>query len=140
MGLFAEASDLTTQAIMSNPLNPLTRFLEANAYFWQGKDEEAVTVWESVPNAIEGNFIMNSYRCVALINLGRVDKANSLIQAALATDTGGLFASVRALLLAKQGDTVGATKQIDAALAKRGRFGHFHHALYNIAAAQALLK
>jgi tetratricopeptide (TPR) repeat protein len=142
LGLFQNAGLLAAHAARSNPLHPLTHFLEANALFWQGQDADAVQIWQSIPNAWGANFVMHSYQAVALMNLGRTNEAANLIADALRkdpSDPGGLFKSVQAILLARQGDKAGASQKIAAASRQRNGFGLFPHALYNIAAAFALL-
>jgi hypothetical protein len=88
------------------------------------------------------NFIMDSYKAVALINLNQTNEAAEMIQHGLeadSTDRGGLYNSARAILCARQGDALGMATSITNALVQRKGFGHFHHALYNIASACALL-
>jgi serine/threonine protein kinase/tetratricopeptide (TPR) repeat protein len=142
-GLFDVAFQLAQRVFWNDPLNPLTHYLNANRLFWQNNDLEAVKTWERIANKSNTNFIMNSYWTVALINLGRIDDAKALIQKALdadPSDTGALFASAQAILFAKQGDETNSLSKIEEALKHRHTFGHYHHTLYNIALAYALLK
>jgi TolB-like protein len=141
-GLFEEVHRLIAEARKSNPLNSFTQSIEANALFCQGKDAEAVRIWGTSSNSMITSLIMNANRSVALINLGRTNEVQGVIASALRADpedTGGVFESVLAILRAKQADEQGARQMIAAALAKRKGFGHFHHTLYNLAAAYALL-
>jgi tetratricopeptide (TPR) repeat protein len=86
-------------------------------------------------------FVFQTYCATALINLGRLDEAESLIASGLKTtkDIGGLWSNVQALLFAHRGNESAARASIARALERRGGFGHFHHAQYNIATAYAVL-
>ncbi len=142
IGLFQEGQDLVTQANKINPLDPLTHYLEANARFWQAKNAEAVDTWLALPGQLEMNFVLNSYFAVALINLNRTNEAVAVIDSALRadrSDTGGLFASARAILSARLGDQTAAEANIAKALQRAQTFGHSHHAIYNVASAYCLL-
>ena len=143
VGLFDEVFNLALENNSIDSLDPFTHGLEANALVWQGKYSEAVEAYRRVAARFGQNFIGNSYVAIALINLDQTNEATNLIHESLnadPNDTGGLFASVQAVLLAKQGDEPGAIRQIQETLKHRKGFGHFHHALYNIATAYALLK
>ena len=76
------------------------------------------------------------------VQLGRPDKARPIIDDYLDThpnDEGGSLTGVRALLLAKAGQTVDARGAIARAIELGTGFGHFHHTAYNIAATYAAL-
>ena len=142
MGLFQQGEDVVTQSKKIIPVNPLTQYLEANKLFWNGDNVKAVDTWQGTPGQLTMNYVMNSYLAVALINLDRTTEALSVITNALIadpTDTGGLFASVQAILAARQGDKSRAQACITSALKPSQNFGHSHHALYNIACAYSLL-
>jgi TolB-like protein len=141
-GLFDEARKLTEHVKKFDPLNPLTHYLDANRQLWQGNDQGAVNTWRALPSALKLNFVMNSYLAVALINLDQTNDAATLIEEAVqggGVDSGGLLTSVHAIMMAKQHNESGAALDIEAALKQRGSFGHFHHTLYNIVTALALL-
>jgi TolB-like protein len=145
VGLMEAGTELANRAVRDNPLNPLTQYMVANALFWQCKYQEAENTWKLIPKDLMVNFVENSYRAVALINLGRTNEAERVIDEAAASDPqaprdrGGLFASAQALLLAKQGRKAEAMAKIQLALQQQKGFGHFHHALYVIASAYALM-
>ena len=141
-GLFEQGRELAEQAKKMNPLNMASDSLEANAAFWQGNDREAVQSWTNHPEQLALNFVMNSYLPVALISLDRTNEAKAVIEQSLEKDpkdTGGLLTSVEAILLAKQGNTNAALAKISQVMQQKKAFGHFHHALYNIACAYAWL-
>jgi hypothetical protein len=56
------------------------------------------------------------------------------------SDEGGSLTTVRALLLAKTGETRDAERTICRAIELGTGFGHFHHTAYNIAATYAARK
>jgi TolB-like protein len=140
IGLFEQGRDLVSQSAKINPVNPITQFLGANADFWGGDNSKAADTWQAIRGPLSTNFVMNSYLAVALIDLDRTDEAITVISnASLTADIGGQFASVRAILAAKQGDKRGAQTNIANALEHSLKFGHSHHAFYNIACAYSLL-
>ena len=144
VGLLEEARALVAQALVNNPLNFRAESLRANALLWEGKNEDAVELWRKIPADKRKLlfFIHQTYYATALINLGRLDEAASLIDDGLKTSsqiTGGLWSSVQALWYARRGNERAARENIARVFERRGRFGHFHHAQYNVAATYALL-
>jgi serine/threonine protein kinase/class 3 adenylate cyclase/tetratricopeptide (TPR) repeat protein len=145
VGLLDEGLELANEAVKNNPLSPLTQFQVANALFWQGNDADAVKIWDQVRDSVGGIAAPNY--AAALINLGKTNEALRFITESLTNkppdqqdpDPGGLLTSAHALLLAKQRKDAEAIDKINAALKRKEHFGHFHHALYNIASAYALM-
>jgi class 3 adenylate cyclase/tetratricopeptide (TPR) repeat protein/TolB-like protein/tRNA A-37 threonylcarbamoyl transferase component Bud32 len=146
-GLLEDGLRLANESEKNNPLDPTGQFLIGNAFFWQGKNGDALNAWSRIFDYYRGNLVHNSYRAVALINLGYTNEALKSLSDSLTymssnqadPDPGGLLASAHALLLAKQGREAEAIDKINAALRQKEHFGHFHHALYNIATAYAVM-
>jgi len=77
-----------------------------------------------------------------LFRLNRIEEANELIDNFLKDypkDEGGGVTSVKAMMLAKAGQTREAEDAIQRAIEIGTGFGHFHHTAYNIASAYALM-
>jgi class 3 adenylate cyclase/TolB-like protein len=144
VGLLEEAREVTAQALVYNPLNFRAENIRAYALLWEGKDEEAVELWRKIPADKMNSFafVITTIYATALINLDRLEEAAALIDEGLKTDpedTGGLWSSVQALLNARRGNERAARENIARVFERRGRFGHFHHAQYNVATAYAVL-
>jgi DNA-binding winged helix-turn-helix (wHTH) protein/Tfp pilus assembly protein PilF len=142
IGLLDEALAHVQRAIDLNPNNTMARFRVGVYTAWQCRFEDALGVLKTVPVDVSP-FLVDRVRAEVYVQLGRLDTAGAIIDAYLAehpTDEGGSLTGVRALLLAKAGDTRGAEKTIAHAIELGTGFGHFHHTAYNIAAAYAALR
>ena len=142
VGLLDEAQRHVQRAIDLNPNNTMARFRVGVYAAWQCKFEDALAVLKTVPSDVSP-FLVDRVRAEVYVQLGRLDKARSIVDAYLArhsTDEGGSLTSVRALLLAKAGDSRDARRTIAQAIELGSGFGHFHHTAYNIAATYAALE
>jgi Tfp pilus assembly protein PilF len=77
-----------------------------------------------------------------MFQLGQDEQALALIDKYLKDypkDEGGVGASVRAMIFARNGKVDEATQEIRRAQEIGRSFGHFHHTAYNIACAYALM-
>jgi hypothetical protein len=77
-----------------------------------------------------------------LFNLGRKGEAYEVLDdfsKRFPEDHGGLFASMRAVIEAADGNRSEAERAIAVAIEKGRGYGHFHHTAYHIACAYALL-
>lgn len=141
VGLFDEALQELEKAVAVNPSNTLARFRVGEAFLFQGKYEQALTVFHSVPREV--NPALVGYQTsIALLHLGRREEAAAMLEELLKSypaDSGGLFASVRALTAALAGEENTAERRIRSAIEKGKGFGHFHHTAYNIACAYSLM-
>lgn len=141
IGLMDEALRSARKAIEINPNNTMARFRVSNYLAWQGKPDEALAVLKTVPSDVSP-FLVERVRAETLIQVGRLDDAQNIVDEYLSEhpgDDGGSFTSVKALILAKSGKQKEAKEAINRA-AKMGKgFGHFHHTAYNIASAYAVL-
>jgi hypothetical protein len=98
-------------------------------------------MWNRVPERSRTSSIINSYMVLALLDLNRTDDALALLNRIdfAGQSATSLRSSVEAVVAAKRGDQAQAQKSISDTLAQRKQSGHFHHALYNVACAYALL-
>jgi DNA-binding winged helix-turn-helix (wHTH) protein/Tfp pilus assembly protein PilF len=141
VGLLDEALDHVGRAIDLNPNNTMARFRVGVYTAWQCRFEDALAVLKTVPSDVSP-FLVDRVKAEVYVQLGRLDKARAIIEAYLTRhpdDEGGSLTSVRALLLAKAGETREAEKAIARAIELGTDFGHFHHTAYNIAATYAAL-
>ena len=141
VGLLDEAQSHVARAIDLNPNNTMARFRVGVYAAWQCRFEEALAVLKTVPADVSP-FLVDRVRAEVYVQLGRPDKARPIIDDYLArhpNDEGGSLTSVRALLLAKAGETREARRTIARAIELGTDFGHFHHTAYNIAATYAAL-
>jgi len=141
VGLLDEAHSFVARAIELNPNNTMARFRVGVYAAWQCRFEGALAVLKTVPADVSP-FLVDRVRAEVYIQLGRTDKARPIIDDHLARhpdDQGGSLTGVRALLLAKAGETREARRTIARAIELGTGFGHFHHTAYNIAAAYAAL-
>ena len=141
VGLLDEAQRHVARAIDLNPNNTMARFRVSVYAAWQCRFEEALAVLKTVPLDVSP-FLVDRVRAEVYVQLGRPDKARPIVDDYLArhpNDEGGSLTGVRALLLAKAGETREARRTIARAIELGTGFGHFHHTAYNIAATYAAL-
>ncbi len=141
VGLLDEAQRHVARAIDLNPNNTMARFRVGVYAAWQGRFEDALAVLKTVPADVSP-FLVDRVRAEVYVQLGRPDKARPIVDGFLArhpNDEGGSLTGVRALLLAKAGETREARRTIARAIELGRDFGHFHHTAYNIAATYAAL-
>ncbi len=140
IGLFDKPLHELQQALRINPVNNLARFRIGVTYCYQGNSEQALAVFDSIPQkALLPNF---EYRVAeALFYLGRQDEALTRAQSFLRhhPDGGGLVTSLEAILFAAAGKQREAEDRIRQAIEIGKGYGHFHHTAYNIASAYALM-
>jgi DNA-binding winged helix-turn-helix (wHTH) protein/tetratricopeptide (TPR) repeat protein len=142
VGLLAEAQSHVERAIELNPNNTMARFRAGVYAAWQCRFEDALAVLKTVPSDVSP-LLVDRVRAEIYVQLGRLDKAQPIVDDYLARhpeDEGGSLTGVRALLLAKTGQTRDARKAIARAIELGTGFGHFHHTAYNIAATYAALQ
>jgi tetratricopeptide (TPR) repeat protein len=142
VGLLDEAQRHVGRAIELNPSNTMARFRVGVYAAWQCRFYDALAVLKTVPSNVSP-FLVDRVKAEVYVQLGRLDKARGIVDAYLATrpnDEGGSLTSVRALLLAKAGETREAEWAIARAIELGAGFGHFHHTAYNIAATYLALQ
>jgi TolB-like protein/DNA-binding winged helix-turn-helix (wHTH) protein/Flp pilus assembly protein TadD len=141
VGLLDESFAELEKAVAINPSNTVARYRIGEVLLFQGKYEQALTAFRSVPR--EANPALIGYQSAwALFNLGRKDESAATLEQFLRDypdDHGGLYASVRAVLAASGGRLAEAEEKIRIAQERGKGYGHFHHTAYHIACAYALM-
>jgi adenylate cyclase len=141
IGLFEQALHESREALDVNPGNHLARYRIAQTHAWRGQHEAALDVLKGLSEDV--NPALVGYQTAwVLINLGRNDEATVLIERLLKDypeDTGGLYASMQAILAASAGRPTDALEWIELAVQRGRGFGHFHHTAYQLAVAYALI-
>ena len=141
IGLLDEACASVTRALELNPNNTMARFRVGVYKTYQGKFEDAITVFKTIPRDVSPMLIDRSM-AEALIQVGSLSKAETIVDAYLNSspqDEGGSFTSVKALLLANAGKSEAAENAIEHAVEIGKSFGHFHHTAHNVASAYAVM-
>jgi class 3 adenylate cyclase/Tfp pilus assembly protein PilF len=142
IGLLEEAFTVTEKALSLNPNNKFTAVDLATTYCWTGEksDQEImIDLFKKTPDPLITPFRISLWSN-ALVNLGRVNEAETILTNSLNKDSSNLFInSALAVLLAKKGDTRAALRKIEFCEQSNLNTGHFHHAVYNLAIAYALL-
>jgi Tfp pilus assembly protein PilF len=111
---------------------------EGHALALQGKYEEALAIYRTIPRASFPTVVTTSTAWM-LFQLGRRHEASAMIDESsreYPEDPAGWFASMQAVLAAAAGEKRKAEDAIARALQKKS-FGHFHHTAYWIACAYA---
>jgi TolB-like protein/Tfp pilus assembly protein PilF/predicted Ser/Thr protein kinase len=141
IGLLDEAIQGLQKAVAINPTNSLARFRVGAYLSYQGKYEQALPIYDSVPR--ETNPTLGGYQTAwVLFQLGRKQEASARVEELLREyprDEGGGLASMQALLFAAAGEERKAEEKIKTAIKTGQGFGHFHHTAYFIASAYALM-
>src|SRR6266496_1133044 len=142
VGLLNEAQERVRRALEINPNNTMARFRVGVYDAYQGKFEDAINVFKTIPRDVSPLLVD---RCMAdvFVQIGRLKEAEEIVERYLEkhpNDEGGSFTSVKAVLLAKRGKTLEAEAAIYRAVEVGHSFGHFHHTAHNIASAYAAMK
>ncbi len=141
IGLLDEAQHSLNNALQINPNNTMARYRVGVYHAWQGKSDEAIAVFKTIPTDVSPMLTDRSMAEV-LSQTGRRSEAETLVYDSLQRypkDEGGSFTSVKALLLAQAGKRKEAEETILKALEIGKGFGHFHHTTYNAASTYAVL-
>ncbi|HEX2641189.1 MAG TPA: hypothetical protein VHL50_11475, partial [Pyrinomonadaceae bacterium] len=141
IGLLDEAERSVNRALEINPNNTLARFRAGVYKQYQGKFEEAIAIFKTIPRDVTPLLVDRS-TAETLIQMGRSQDAEAIAEDYLTRypqDEGGSFTSVKALLLAKAGKREEAETAAAEAVEIGSGYGHFHHTAYNIASAYAVL-
>lgn len=141
IGLLDQAQRSIKRALEVNPNNTLARFRAGVYTAYGGNFEDAISVYKTIPRDVTPLLVDRSI-AEALIQTGRTAEAEVIVDDYLRRfpqDEGGSFWSVKALLLAKKGQTADVEDAIIRATETGRGFGHFHHSAYNIASAYAAL-
>ena len=141
IGLLDESQVESQIALELDPSKNVARLHRAVAQSYGGRYKEAAQGLRTLPGDLSSE-LAGSLMAWCLINLGRTDEASDLIERLLVrlpSDVGGQLTGLRAMILAKRGDSPGAEAVIAEAIDKGSGFGHFHHTTHYVAAAYALM-
>lgn len=141
IGLLNEAQESVRRALEINPNNTMARFRVGIYNAYQGRFDEAIKVFRTIPRDVSPLLVD---RCMAdvFVQVGRLTEAEEIVERYLEkhpNDEGGSFTSVKAVLLAKRGKALEAEAAIHHAVEVGQGFGHFHHTAHNIASAYAAM-
>ena len=104
-------------------------------------DEEALAAWREVPREFTPS-IVGALTAWTLFQLGQEAEAYAEIEESVRTDpsdTGGMLAGMKAMMLAAAGKPQEAEQEIKSAIGKKG-YGHFHHTAYFLASTYLRMK
>jgi tetratricopeptide (TPR) repeat protein len=142
VGLIDEGFEAYRKALKINPDNKFTAVDLASMYFFTGKKtdlELLIDLFKEQPDNLISSFRATQW-AIALITLDRLCEAEIILSEFLTKDPSDLFInSALAILQTKKGDRTGALKKIELCEKSNLNTGHFHHAVYNLAVAYALL-
>jgi tetratricopeptide (TPR) repeat protein len=142
VGLMQESIDAIKKAVQINPDNKIASLDLITCYFLIGKKpdlEQTIDLFKRTPDHLLSP-MRASFWAIALITLDRYVEADNILSAGIKRISSDLFLnSALAIFLAKNGDRTGALKSIEFCEKSNLNTGHFHHAVYNIAVAHALL-
>jgi serine/threonine protein kinase/Flp pilus assembly protein TadD len=141
IGLLDEALQELEKAIAINPSNTLARYRVGEVLLFQGKYEESLAALRNVPR--ESNpALIGHQMAYALFCLGKKEEASATLVQFLKDypeDNRGLLTSLEAVLAASDKQERRAEEKIKLAIEKGKGFGHFHHTMYFIGVAYALM-
>jgi len=140
VGLLDEAEHEIRTTLRLDPGKNIARLHGAMVDGFAGRYREAIRALRSLPPAV--NPLVTSTAAWCHLSLGQVDAAADLIERSLAesaTDVGGQFAGLQAMVHAARGRADAAERSIRDAVEKGSGFGHFHHTTHYISAAYALM-
>jgi tetratricopeptide (TPR) repeat protein len=140
LGLLDKAIDELQKAIAINPANTAARFRIGINLLFQGKYEQAMTVFDGTRHYSPS--LWGFHVAWALFHLGRRDEAAAVVKQSLQDvpqDEGGLLTSIEAMLAATAGDERRAEERITRAVQLGKGFQDFHHTAYAIGSAYALM-
>lgn len=140
VGLLDKAEGEIREAIALDPLNTGIRFRVGINLLCQGKYEESLIELRDSEKFLPTLWAYQT--SFALQHIGRQREAQERIDRSLKAsplDAGGSLTAMQALLAAEAGDALLAKRKIQEAIAKGKGYQHFHHAVYAVASAYALL-
>jgi tetratricopeptide (TPR) repeat protein len=142
VGLMDEAFEAYRKSLQINPNNKFAAVDMASIFFYTGKKtdlEHMIDLFKVTQESLISTFRATQW-ATALITLDQDDEAEKILSEEIKKDSTNLFTnSTLAILMAKKGERSGAFKKIDFCEKSNLNTGHFHHAVYNLAVAYALL-
>lgn len=124
----SRAGELLTRALQGRPDFPEVRIVLGCALASQGKSQEALAEFEAALRQRPGDFGALYHYAGVLRTLKRLDDAASALRRALAIDATNADAhAALSDVLCSQGDTAGATAELEAVLAQRPNWADALH-------------
>ncbi|HEX6123987.1 MAG TPA: tetratricopeptide repeat protein, partial [Pyrinomonadaceae bacterium] len=142
IGLADEAQASVSRALDLNPNNTMARFRAGVYSAYQGRFDDAISVFKTIPRDVSPMLVDRSIAEV-YVQTGRLAEAETIVEHYLnefPQDEGGSFTGVQAVLLAKAGRFSEAEDAIARAVEIGKSYGHFHHTAHNIASAYAAME
>ncbi len=139
VGLLREAGEHTGQALLIIPEHVNGLDMRGFWLYHLGRYEEALEISERSTHLGQGQW--NHYqRGLCLLRMGRLAEASEIADRMGRDWPNGVLAyPLRGLIAALEGNTAQADRQIQLIVSKRKSYGHYHHALYDMACIQSLL-
>ena len=142
IGLMDESVAAIKKSLEINPNNKFAAVDVSSGYFFTGHlvdFQRMIELFKATPDQLMSPF-RNSQWGAGLIALGQLEDAHKILEAGLKKDSSNLFInSAYAILLATEGDKEGALKKIEFCEKSNLNTGHYHHAVYYLAAAYSIL-
>ena len=139
IGLHDKAFEEVHKALALNPLDMETVSQTGYQFYYQQKYDEMLAVFDKLPKDIGGSFKAGRIAEV-LHRIGRRDEAELRVGELLKQfpDNGNVN-SIAAIFSAASGKKIIAEQRIQIAIMNGKNLGHFHHIMYNIGVAYALM-
>jgi serine/threonine protein kinase/tetratricopeptide (TPR) repeat protein len=139
VGLLDEALECFDRALAIEPDDQYARTHIALTFTLQGRFAEALAATEAASASLSSSWGLYQM-ALCQLHLGRGGDAATTIESLSRQFPGNvLLFSLRALMAALAGDARRAREQIELVVRNRKLFGHYHHAQYDAACAEALL-
>ena len=142
VGMMQEAIDTIKKAVLINPDNKIASLDLITCYFFCAKKtdlEQVIDMYKQTPDHLI-SLMRTSFWAIALITLERLSDAKKILSAGIKKVSSDLFInSALAILHIKEGDRKSALERIEYCEQSNLNTGHYHHAIYNLAVAYALL-
>ena len=142
LGLTHESLEVIKKAMKVNPDNKIASLDLISCYYFRGMKKDLlklVDLFKQTPDHLISP-MRASFWAIALITLDRFAEAELILSDWVKRFPSDLFLnSALAVLLASKKDSPGALAKIEYCERSNLNTGHYHHAIYNLASAYALL-
>jgi len=139
VGLLDRALINGMKGVELEPTNMWSRHFVGQVYFFQGKYDKALRMFETVNVQLKPYFRI-SLLSQTLFYLGDVEEARIMIEEALIEyENEPQLNSTYAIILASNGNHSEAREKMDVAIENKSNLRHVHHLYHNLAAACALM-
>jgi serine/threonine-protein kinase len=138
-GLMEEGIQCFDRALAIEPDDQYARVHRALSLYLEGKFAESLAATRDAAAGLPSAWARYQMTLCQL-HLDRADEAAAAIEAHSRHFPGDVLVfSLRAIVSAMKGDAGGAREQLDLVVRNRKLFGHYHHAQYDAACAEAFL-